>query len=272
MPPLLPVFAAQLTLAIIAFVAGTRLARARRAAWITAASASLAVLLSWPLLRFFPVRAIDLLGAPAIACIELTAMAIPAVLFFAIAARHVPRRSDARAILLLTAAAGIYFVRAGWWMVSPGVPDLGPARYDANGVCLQSTEYTCVAASMVTLLRAQGVPANETEMARLAFTQVGGGATDSRTLWALQRKLQGTPLTPRYHRLDAPGLIAANKPCLVQLDWGFFVSHMVPVLDANADRVVLGDPLTGRRELPMPEFLAKWKKNAITLDSRSGPR
>ena len=91
--------------------------------------------------------------------------------------------------------AAVYFLKAGWWMIGPalslggwggGVTDLGPTRMQ-DGICRQTTGYTCVAASMVTALRARGIDATETEMARLAHTQVNGGATDSRALWALQR-------------------------------------------------------------------------------------
>jgi hypothetical protein len=266
MPPLLIPFAAQLLLALAAFLLAPRIARARETVWVTTCALALGAILIWPLMRVFPIQPIDWLGAPTIACLELTGLAIPAVLFFAIASRHVPRPSDRRAILFLTAFAAIYFIRAGWWMLAPAAAGIGPTNLDADGVCRQTTGYTCVAASMVTMLRARDQPADEAEMARLAFTQTGGGATDSRTLWALQAKLAGTGLRPRYLHLDAPGLIAAPKPCLVQLDWGFFVSHMVPVLEATADRVVIGDPLSGRRELPMPEFLAKWKRLAIVLE------
>jgi hypothetical protein len=267
MPPLLLPFAAQLLLAVAAFFLAPRIARARKAVWATVAALSLATMFLWPLMRVFPVEPIRLLGAPAVACIELTGLAVPAVLFFGVASRHVPRKNDARAILLLTVAAAIYFVRAGWWMVIPGggVPDLGPTRIGPDNICRQSTGYTCVAASMVTMLRAFDIPAEETEMARLAFTQVNAGATDSRTLWALQRKLAGTGLVPAYQRLDRASLLAVPKPCLVQIDWSFFVSHMVPVLDATATEVTLGDPLTGRRSLPMSDFLAVWKGTAISL-------
>jgi hypothetical protein len=261
-------FVLQLGVAFAAFAIAPRIARSARPVWVCACLACLGILLLWPLMRILPVQTIALLGAPAVACIELTGLFIPAVLLFAIAARHVPRKSDARAILLLTAVAAIYFVKAGWWMVGPGVSGLGPTNMDGNNICRQSTGYTCVAASMVTMLRARGIAADETEVARLAFTQVGGGATDSRALWALETKLAGTVLRPRYQRLDQAGLIAASKPCMVQLDWGFFTSHMVPVMSADRDRVVIGDPLEGLREMSMTGFLAKWKRNAITLEPR----
>ncbi|MCC6321188.1 MAG: hypothetical protein IT438_07110 [Phycisphaerales bacterium] len=265
MPRLIVPFIIQLGLALAAVAIAPRIARASRPVWIGACVVSLGAMLLWPLMRVFPVEPIRLLGAAAVACIELTALAIPAALLFAVAARHVPRKSDGRAILALTAVAGLYFLKAGWWMVSPGVSGLGATNVDSNGVCRQSTGYTCAASSMVTMLRARGVAAEEQEMARLSHTQVGGGATDSRVLWALERKLATTSLRPRYQRLGLDGLVAASKPCLVQLDWGYFTSHMVPVLEASAETVVIGDPLSGRREMAAAEFMRKWKGAAITV-------
>lgn len=271
MPPLLIPFLAQFALAGGAYFAAPRLARGSKSLRLTALAVALGAMFLWPLMRVFPVQPIEWLGAPVVACIELTGLAIPAVLFFGIASRCVPKPGDGKAIRLLVVFAAIYFVRAGWWMVAPvSTPAavIGPTRIDGQGVCRQTTGYTCVAASMVTMLRARGIPADEAEMARLAHTQTGGGATDSRAVWALQRKLAGGPLRPRYARLDAAELAAAPKPCLVQLDWGFFVSHMVPVLEATPQRVVIGDPLSGRREMSMPDFLTRWKRTAIVLETR----
>lgn len=266
--PLLLPFLAQVLLAFAAYWVAPRLAGGRRLAWVSTAVVSLACMVLWPLMRVFPVLPIEVLGAPFVACVELTGLAIPAVLFFGIAARRTPRASDRKAILMLTAVAGLYFLKAGWWMVSPGVPDLGKTNVDASGVCLQSTGYTCAAASMVTMLQSFKVEASETEMARLSFTQVDGGATDSRVLWGLEKKLRGTGLVARYQRLDATALIDLPKPCLVQVDWGYFISHMVPVMESTSERVVIGDPLTGRREMTMAEFRSKWKGNAISVDRR----
>ncbi len=270
MASLVPVFLLQVVIALVAFFLAARVARARRWTWISVCVGSLGAMLLWPLMRVLPVHAIRWFGAGFVACVELTALAIPAVMFFGIAGRHVPKKSDQRAILWLTAAAGLYFVKAGWWMLSSGVPAglaAAPTKFDPHGVCLQRTDYTCVAASMVTMLRARGIEADEVEMAALAHVQVGGGATDSRALWALEHKLRGTAFRASYRRLDHAGLVDAPKPCLVQLDWGYFMSHMVPVMEANDRIVVIGDPLTGRREMTVAAFGEKWKGLAITLDA-----
>lgn len=259
-------FVVQLILGAGAFVVAPRVERWGRAGARAVCAGALVALLLWPLMRVFPAEPIALLGAPAVACVELTGLAIPAVLFFSLAARRVPKASDRRAILLLTAVAAVYFVRAGWWMISPGVSDLDPLRIDSRGICRQTTGYTCVAASMVTMLRANGVEATEEEMARLAHVEVGGGATDSRAIWALERRLAGTGLRPRYCKTDYAGLIAAPKPCLVQIGWGYFMSHMVPVMSADSERVVLGDPECGKREMTAEAFGGTWKGTVIAVE------
>lgn len=267
--PLWLAFLIQFVLAAAAILVARPLGRRSRALATAVCIAALMLLLVWPLVRFFPTLPIRTLGAPVVACLELTGLFIPAVLLLAIAARLVPKPTDRRAIYCLIPMAAIYFVKAGWWMIAPELHDLGAMKIE-GGICRQSTGYTCVAASMVTMLRARGVDATETEMARLARVEVNGGATDSRALWALEKKLAGTALIPAYHSLDLAGLVAAPKPLLVQLDWGFFVSHMVPVMQATEHAVTIGDPLSGTQTLPVAEFLAKWKGNAITLVQRTG--
>lgn len=262
--PLWFIFASQCILALAAFLVAPSIARKDRRVWGWVCAGAFVCMLLWPLMRVFPTVAIQLFGAQAVACIELTGLIIPAALLFSIAARQVPRAPDRRAIFMLLAVAGVYFGWAGRWMLVDTLPNLGPTQMQGH-VCKQSTEYTCVAASMVTMLRARGIEADELEMARLAHVQVGGGATDSRALWALEHKLAGTGLQPVYETLTLADLAAAPKPLLVQLDWGYFVSHMVPVMAADAASVTIGDPLTGSRTMTTAEFAESWKRQAIML-------
>ena len=55
-------------------------------------------------------------------------MVAPALLF-TIAADHVRKRSERRAIYLLVVVCGMYFVHNGLWMVRPPVADLAPTRF-----------------------------------------------------------------------------------------------------------------------------------------------
>ncbi len=255
----------QFALAAAAIAGSASISRRSRSVWLPVCVLGLLGMMLWPLMRFFPTVAINLIGAPATACVEITGLFVPAALVFSILARHVPRATDRRAILALVIVAGAFFAWSGRWMVWHTLPDLGPTQMHGE-ICKQSTDYTCVAASLVTLLKARGVETSEQEMAELAFVQVGAGATDSRALWALQRKLHGTNLRARYASMTLPELIAANKPALVQMDWGFFVSHMVPVLAASTTIVTVGDPLTGFRTIPADKFAREWKKQAIVVE------
>lgn len=263
MPLWLP-FTIQFLAALACIPIARLLARAAKPVWLAALLVSLLLLCIFPLIRVFPTVPIDLLGPRTVSLIEFTALFIPAVAFFTIAAEHIPRPSDRRAMYGFVAFCLLYFIRAGWWMLATP-PTLGPTVVD-RGICMQSTGYTCVSASLVTMLHARSIDTTESEMAALTHTERNSGATDSRALWALETKLADTSLRPRYHSLDLRGLIAATKPCLVQIDWSYFISHMVPVMSADESTVTIGDPLSGPKTMPTSEFLAKWKGQAITIE------
>lgn len=261
-------FFVQCLLVALAARTAPEIARGPAALWRTVATVSFVFLLGWPLLRVFPVQTIALLGPEFVAHTEFTGLAIPAALFFGIVARRVPKPGDERAIYAVMALAMVSFFMSGWYMVGPCVPDLGPGKRSPIDptLCMQTTDYTCVPASMVTLLARRGVYATETEMARLAMTEVGSGTTDSRAILALQRKLAGTSMRVTYRQMTAQELISVPKPCLVQLDWGYFVSHMVPVLEATSERVTIGDPLAGTRRMFTADFVKQWKGQAIVVE------
>lgn len=205
--------------------------------------------------------------APAASCIELTALVIPATLFFSTAAMLVPKPSDrALAPTPLNVVAAIYFVKAGWWMISPGVLGVAATRIDDHGICRQSTGYTCVWRPRWS--RCYGPEESRPKKPRWRLCAAHSRAGAKRHCGALARHMQARRPAVQAHVRPSRSRIAARvpKPCMVQLDWGFFVSHMVPVMSATPDGVVIGDPLSGVREVPMADFLKDWKGMAITLE------
>jgi hypothetical protein len=264
-------FVAQLSLLAVMIWTGRRLARARpRLARALAIAATISVL-AWPLMRLYPARTLARLGTAVLMYIEVTGIVIPAVLLFSLAAYETRRARFRRLIQALLAVCVAYFLHHGWWMIARPVPDLGTCWLRGD-TCYQSTPYTCVAASLVTLLRHHGIPATETQMARLSHTQVRGGTTDTRAVHALQHKLAGSPWKVRYAVMDYARLCRAPMPCVVSVRWGYAVSHMVPVLAADHAGVTLADPLTGVRHCTRQQFLADWHKRGIYLQPRSAPR
>ena len=124
------------------------------------------------------------------------------------------------------------------------------------GVCLQSTSYTCGAASIATLLRARGVEAAEPEAARLSHTVPGRGVTDLGAALALRAKLPGRRVEIRD--VASPDDLAREPlPCLLPLRYSFWFDHMTVLLRVDSHGFWLGDPLTGpalltREELSEP--------------------
>jgi hypothetical protein len=299
-------FVAQGVVAGVAVPAGLRIAKQSGAVWKAVATLAAAAMLFWPLLRVFPGEALRVFGASTIVFLEVTGIIIPAALLFTIAARTMRHARERRAVALLLIVCGLYYVKTGWWMVGPPVPELRTSTY-RDGICRQSTGYTCVAASLVTLLRAHGIEATETEMARLSYTEIHGGATDTRAVLALERKLRdlrapqaasapndgdssapsaGRSTEPSASHSTAPSAAAPAAvrlrpelltlrdprrladlplPALVSTRWGYFISHMMPLLAVDEAGVTVGDPMSGPRHIPMDEFRREWRGWAIVL-------
>ncbi len=256
-------FAAQLAVLVPAALAGRWAGRSRRLG-APLAFAAVAVMLLWPLMRVFPAAAIQVLPLEAVVFAEVTGITVPAAFLFAVAGRMLKRPADRRAVSMMLIVVALYFVKGGLWMVRPPPPDFKSSKY-VDGVCRQSTGYTCVAASLVTLLSAKGIASSEGEMARLSYTEVGNGTTDTRAILALRRKLRGAYVDVRFEQMSFERLREIELPALVPLKWGYFVSHMVPVLEIDADGVLIGDPLTGARRMRIDEFRGQWLGRGIHL-------
>ena len=261
-------FTGQAVALALTALAGHRLARAGPRVWKPVAIGSAVLVALWPLLRIEPTWSRAMLGTHFAVFLELTGVVFPAVLLFTIATVHMKRLRDRRALRWLPLACALYFLRSGLWMVWPGMPATPTSRY-ADAVCRQSTDYTCVAASLVTLLNAHGIAATENEMAKLSLTEVGNGTTDTRAVYALERKLAGRPVRVHYRRLDYDALQRVPLPCLVPLKWGYYSSHMVPVLTVCETHIVLGDPLEGPREMLRADFESEWLGRAIYVEGLS---
>ncbi len=257
-------FAGQFVAALLAAVLGWRVGKRSARLWRPVAVLAAVLMLLWPLLRFFPTLALGVFDACLLIFVEVTGIVVPAAVLFAIAAEQLQQQRQRRAVRLLLLVCLLYFVRSGAWMIGRPVPDMKISRYN-DGVCRQSTGYTCVAAALVTMLRGFGIESTETEMARLSYTEIGNGSTDMRAVCALQHKLAGRPLAVRYERMGYARLREIALPCLVPIKWGYYISHMVAVLEVHEDRVVLGDPLVGRREMPRGEFDEEWLSRAVFL-------
>lgn len=159
-------------------------------------------------------------------------------------------------------AAGLLLAR----MVVLGALSLGDApplrgRVDADGLCRQSTGWSCGPAAAAMYLDRLGVPATEAEMAELCVLR-RDGSTDAGLARGLRRKLPGRSVrvrAPRYEELRAPALVSIVLPGRV--------GHALLLEDVDADGVRVADPGGGRRKrMSRADFEAAWQGSEIRAD------
>jgi hypothetical protein len=160
-------------------------------------------------------------------------------------------------------------------------------RYSTWGDAVQTTDFTCTAASAATLLRAHGIEASEQEMAELCLTRRG-------TSWlglyrGLKLKTAGTPwevevvccpIDGLNRYADRPMLVDVGLPSSGHVDaafreefgWSPGTKHSV-ILNgfSAADRAQVIDPapLVGREEWDAETLALLWRGYGMRLVPRA---
>jgi hypothetical protein len=218
---------------------------------------ALVVLLRLPRVSWFLPPTLDLWR-------ELILWALAGGLFAYLAgiAMHVAVvRRDAERGKLLVASVGIllalgYLQVRGTWEIAA---QLGTCE-TPEGYALQTSGYSCAAASMANVARTLGVPATERQMARLAGTTCTGTSA-GQILHALQQVgLQGAKLT-----LTPDELRRQQHPCILLVAYADYGpdSHAVAFLPTTNRTFRIVDPLTGVQEWSIDRLRHVWLGHTI---------
>lgn len=194
-------------------------------------------------------------------------IAWPVTFMLAALGPWLPRRGDrwAAAAMLATVLAVSTFTAgmiAGW-----PATDLDTKVKDAE-ICLQTTSYSCGAASAVNLLRRFGIAATEKEMARSSGTIPLRGVTMAGAWWGLEKRLRGTGLRAELIRPTIEELKALSTPSMLAIKLSFFLNHMVVLVGFSADGALIIDPLKGPVCWPLDELTRRYQGEAIVLVER----
>lgn len=171
------------------------------------------------------------------------------------------------------------------WPLLGQTPECGN-KWDRN-VCLQTTPYSCSAASAATLLNAYGIEATEAEMARLCLTRRG-------THWmglyrGLSLKTAGTPWAVEVARATAedlnhdagPAILAVRLPQGANVDpvlqescgWIPGQGHSVVFLGfVGRQALLIGDPGVGRELWRASDLDLLWTGLVVRLVPREPGR
>ena len=110
-----------------------------------------------------------------------------------------------------------------------------------DGVCLQSTGYSCLPASTATIMRILGKRVTEEEFALDMGVTVDGVET-----WYYLRALRARGYDAHFRRIRS--LRQAPVPSIIGVDRGA-LPHAVAVLAKDRQGVTLGDPMCGRKRI-----------------------
>jgi predicted double-glycine peptidase len=138
-------------------------------------------------------------------------------------------------------------------------------QIDHDGVCLQSTDYTCGPAAAVTALRAVGIHADEREIALLSHTSRSTGTDPAVLASVLRAQYAGRQITFTYRSFNSAADLPTDRPTIAIIEYGFLVDHFVTVLKSDKGRLTIGDPLRGRTTQPFAEFEREWRHVGIVL-------
>lgn len=140
-----------------------------------------------------------------------------------------------------------------------------PTVINKDGVCLQRTLYTCGPASSVTALGKLGIEAEEGELAILVNTTFMTGTPPDILSATLNEKYGQSGIKTEYRKFENINELKQAGMTLVILHLSHFVDHYITVFEVTDDKVIVGDPLSGKVELPHDDFLRQWRNVGITI-------
>lgn len=139
-------------------------------------------------------------------------------------------------------------------------------RFDSNGICRQTTDYTCGPAAAVTVLERLGLPANEGELAVLSYSSPVVGTLPACLTSALQKRYGAEGLRCRYRHFDSIKQLRDAGLTLAVVKEAFLMDHCIAILDVSDEAVTVADPVTGARLIPYNQFEKIWRFAGIVLE------
>ena len=159
------------------------------------------------------------------------------------------------ACVVILGALGFLQVRGEW----PVAGHLGHQQ-TPEGYVLQTSAYSCCAASLANVARHWGVPATEPQMARLAGTTCAGTSV-GQAMHALQQiGLRGRKRTATIEELRR-----IQNPCILLVEYPGHGpdSHAVALLPSTNSTFRIIDPLAGPESWSADHLRRVWRGHAI---------
>jgi hypothetical protein len=161
----------------------------------------------------------------------------------------------------------------GWFTV---MPFLAPAllqdsfvslktRIDSQGICFQSTDYTCGPAAAVTALNQFGIKADEGQLAILAHTSPVIGTLPKCLADALTKQYADNGIDCDFRFFDSIDQLRDADVTLAVVKDHFLADHCIAVLNVDDETVTVADPVLGKCVISRKDFADEWRFSGISI-------
>jgi len=191
-------------------------------------------------------------------------MAAPVILYGL--SMRAGKRRDRRALGLLSACVGLYAA----WMVGASLTPVPPGGEEArlNGVLLQNSDYTCVAASAVNYLEQYGYHLTEDEAVLRGLIGINGG--DDLNAWRILRLTLPDDYSVRAGKVNPRRMLSDRRWYMVPIRLEMNIGHEVLVRrEPDGRTVTVRDPISGESTMLWKEFESVWLGTAVWVESSS---
>jgi len=142
-------------------------------------------------------------------------------------------------------------------------------RLDSNGICYQSTDYTCGPAAAVTALRRLGLQADEGELAVLAYSSSIAGTVPDCLAEAINNRYAAEGLKCKYRHFNSLDQINNPQLTLALVKDTFLSNHCVAILEISDNVVTFADPVCGKTRMSRKQFEKIWRFSGIVLEPQT---
>lgn len=246
--------------------AGYKISRLKSKAWLVCFGIAFSLVMAVVVLHRIPTLAYHPLFIWLASANEYIVMTVCVPLVFSLL---IPRLRFRRQKIFLGIFAGLITI----YFVVP--PFLDPALLYAamedcdtwleDDVCMQTTPYTCGAASAVTALKQFGIDAEEKDMAFASATSRVWGTPVYTLARTIEKSYGDQGISCDIKTFDTIDELAEQCPVIVVIKYRAMIDHYVTVLKVTDDFVLIGDPLKGKERLLYPVFEQKWRKIGIVV-------
>jgi hypothetical protein len=253
---------------------GWRIGKIRASGWLAGFFLPLALVISITTVRHFPMlRLRPPLHLLVARTNEFFLLALAGPMMISSLLPRLPRKSTR---WLLGALCTIW---VGWFCAARFIaPYLNremllnlQTQIDPEGVCLQTTDFTCGPAAAVTALRQLGVQSREGEMAVLLHTSRAGGTEPDLATEYLNEHYAPEGIHCEYRVARSIAELPANTQILAVIKYTFFNDHVVELTHDGTGHLIVRDPITGTRPDTVQEFDKKFRGEAVVITRAHSP-